>query len=143
MYRMSNEKAQAMKTKTPRMILMGAALYLKQHGWRRGGMGTDGGPRCIFGALFSAAGVPTREDDPKRFVWQDEKSELGRAAKELRKMIRAKINSNRVYEFNDYYCKDQDEAISMLETAADRTWDHSQEAARARAPGPWRYYWDD
>lgn len=121
-----------MKTKTPRMILMGAAHYLKQHGWQKGNMGKHGGPRCIFGALFSAAEVPTKVDNPKKFVWQDEKTPLGRAAKELRKMISYKTGTRRVYDFNDYHCEDIDDAVEMLECAADRTWDHSLEAVHNR-----------
>lgn len=122
-----------MKTKTPRMILMGAAWYLKQHGWQKGNMGKHGGPRCIFGALFSAAEVPTQDDNPKKFVWQDEKTPLGRAAEELRKIISWQTGTRRVYDFNDYHCRNQDDAIEMLERAADRTWDHSLEAANDRA----------
>ncbi len=33
---------------------LGAAGYLREHGWQRGELGIDGGPRCAGGALMSA-----------------------------------------------------------------------------------------
>ena len=37
----------------------GAADYIRDHGWQRGEMGQDGGPRCAGGALMSAMGMTT------------------------------------------------------------------------------------
>lgn len=47
-------------------------------------------------------------------------------------MIFHKTNSTRIYMYNDYGCQTTDDAVAMLERAADRTWDHSEEAVKDR-----------
>lgn len=39
-------------------ILLDAAKYIEEHGWRNtGGYGEEGGPRCLLGAIKSTLGV--------------------------------------------------------------------------------------
>lgn len=48
-----------------------AADYIREHGWQRGEMGEDGGPRCAGGALMSVLAA-TRGAQVDRFLAQAE-----------------------------------------------------------------------
>jgi hypothetical protein len=82
--------------------LRAAADYLREYGWRRWAMGYHGGPRCMLGALESVCVV-------RSTIWQ-------RAS-----FVTMKIfdGEPRLAVFNDYHCKTADDAIAVLEIAAD------------------------
>ncbi len=91
-----------------RETLLGGAEYIRKHGWMAG-FGCDGGPRCILGAMNSARGNP------------DEESIASMPGYGILEYLVYPGTSYRlgVGDFNDKCIENADEAIALLETAAD------------------------
>ena len=85
--------------------LYAAADYIRKHGWQKYDMGCDGGPRCIVGALYSATGMDPRAN------YRD--TLPGYSA------ISRMLDDDWLGDYNDTYFESADDAIAVLEIAAD------------------------
>jgi hypothetical protein len=89
-------------------IFLRAAAYIRTHGWRKEGMGTDGAPRCSMGALASAYRKQKWDEHLSRIMYKTLYQELdglsltqfnyqhnnGEKVAELFERVAAKLQNN-------------------------------------------------
>jgi len=87
------------KTEEPwRQHLRAAAAYMREHGWCRGETADDLGRVCLLGALMKTENMVASQV----------------SSLQLRKLIDVSIPC-----WNDLICKSKEQAVAMLEAAAE------------------------
>jgi hypothetical protein len=92
--------------------LLAAAGYIREHGWQRGQMGDDGGPRCVGGALMSALET-TSEVRVDQWLREVRFPELAGMATPAGSVLRGCVMN-----YNDFKATGAEDVIDLLEGVA-------------------------
>lgn len=92
--------------------LIAAAGYIREHGWQRGQIGDDGGPRCAGGALMSALET-TSEVRVDQWLREVRFPELAGMAMPAGSVLRGCVMN-----YNDFRATGAEDVIDLLEGVA-------------------------